>query len=218
MPPLPQPKPRAEPHLRLTPPVASALPTPPKRYDLTANIHSLMGELAAVVPGLSHVDAGQVFVGLSIAKSSRRSGTFACCIPLRFDGGDRTLARRGRVWEWPPMLVDGREMLYCINFTVPRFLDLTARDKLDTVVHEMCHISPRFDGSLRRFGDGRHAHHGASREWYDRVVVKPLVEEALPKLDMGRWPFLMLNRDGLRREFGSVTGQVAKKLRPRLRG
>lgn len=191
-------------------------PTRPIPYDLTSSIRALMGDLAATVPGLAHIDMGRVFVGLSIAKSARRSGTFAYCMPLRFDSGERRLERRGRVWEWPSMVVDGREMLYCVNFTVPRFLDLKFRDKLDTVVHEMCHISPRFDGSLRRFGDGRHAHHGVSREWYDRIIVRPLVEQALPVLDTARWPFLMHDREGLRREFGSVTGQVARKLRPRL--
>src|SRR5690606_21064489 len=51
----------------------------------------------------------------------------------------------------------------------PRFLDQSFREKLITVVHELYHISPNFDGDIRRFGGRCHAHSHSQTE-YDRQM------------------------------------------------
>lgn len=72
---------------------------------------------------------------------------------------------------------DGREMLYILNFYLPRFLNLSFREKLDTVFHELWHIGPKFDGDIRRFGKRCFAH-GRSKKNYDKFVAT-LVDEWL---------------------------------------
>jgi hypothetical protein len=57
-------------------------------------------------------------------------------------------------------------MLYVLDFYLPRFLDLPFREKLTTVLHELWHIGPKFDGDLRRLG-GRCYAHGSSQKQYD---------------------------------------------------
>jgi hypothetical protein len=52
-------------------------------------------------------------------------------------------------------------MLYILNFCLPRFLDLPLGEKLTTVVHELWHISPLFNGDVRRY-EGRCYAHSAS--------------------------------------------------------
>ena len=64
---------------------------------------------------------------------------------------------------------DGREMLYILNFYLPRFLELRFREKLSTAMHELWHIGPRFDGDVRRYG-GRCFAHGSSQRHYDAQV------------------------------------------------
>ena len=64
---------------------------------------------------------------------------------------------------------DGREMLYVLSFYLPRFLDQKFREKLSTVMHELWHIGPKFDGDTRRFGGRCHAH-GSSQARYDAQV------------------------------------------------
>ena len=60
--------------------------------------------------------------------------------------------RHGRRWSMPRLYDPaGREQLYLLNFYLPRFLDLPWREKLRTTVHELWHVSPQFDGDLRRF-------------------------------------------------------------------
>jgi len=71
----------------------------------------------------------------------------------------------------------GQEMLYLLTFYLPRFLDQSFQHKLTTVIHELWHISPRFDGDLRRFG-GRCYAHSSSQRRYD-AKVKQLADRWL---------------------------------------
>jgi hypothetical protein len=186
-----------------------------RAYDLSAAILSLSTLLSRRIDRLSHIDANRIICGISVQRGRSRSGTFAACHALRFDDGERTLTRRGRTWEWPVVRVGDTEMLYYLSFTIPRFLALAPRGKLETIVHELFHISPKFDGSLRVLGTGRHAHHGPSRAYYDKLIA-PIVVEAEGIVTAGEYPFLALDYRKLKRRYGSVTGTVAKRLRPRL--
>lgn len=68
-------------------------------------------------------------------------------------------------------------MLYVIAFCLPRFLDQPFEDKLITIFHELYHISPVFDGDLRRH-PGRYAVHSHSKACYD-THMQDLVREYL---------------------------------------
>ncbi len=61
-------------------------------------------------------------------------------------------------------------MLYLLSFYLPRFLELPWREKLATVIHELWHVSPDFDGDLRRHA-GRCYAHSASQRKYDEHVA-----------------------------------------------
>ena len=92
----------------------------------------------------------RVAVSFSQARSGTRAGMYATLTPLRFPGGRIHTVRRGRKWGMQKVKDhNGEEMLYILNFYLPRFLDLPFREKLDTVVHELWHIGPKFDGDLR---------------------------------------------------------------------
>jgi hypothetical protein len=66
-------------------------------------------------------------------------------------------------------------MLYILTFYLPRFLDLPLREKLVTVLHELWHIGPKFDGDVRRLGRRCFAH-GHSQKQYDAHVAALLDE------------------------------------------
>ena len=68
-------------------------------------------------------------------------------------------------------------MLYILTFYLPRFLDHSFREKLITVFHELYHISPAFNGDIRRM-DGRYHVHTHSQQEYDREMDR-LVEQYL---------------------------------------
>lgn len=189
----------------------------PRVLNVTAVLEELVREGVAKVPELSHIDPSRVLVCVSSAKGNMSHGVYAKIYPLRFPGGARTghLERRGRLYrcEMPEVKHQGREILYVIYFLVPRFLDLSPRQKLLTLFHELYHISPSFDGDIRRF-PGRNYAHGSSRKKYN-AAVEAMLERYLPLASGSHTDFLDHDCSGLRSRFGNLVGR--KMAVPRLK-
>jgi hypothetical protein len=126
-------------------------------------------------------------------------------VPLRFEGGATTSRRNGSDYTLQRVIRDGREMLYLVVFYLPRFQNLSYRDALLTLFHELYHISPSFDGDCRRF-PGRDYKHGPSRAAYDRLV-EPFVDEFLRLPAAAELSaFLKPDFPTLQKEWGRVIG------------
>ena len=89
---------------------------------------------------------------------------------VRFEGGYRVERRRGRLWTVQRVTNKGREALYILTFFLPRFLNLSFEEKMITVFHELYHISPRFNGDIRRFSGACYMHTG-SQKGYDQQMA-----------------------------------------------
>lgn len=61
-------------------------------------------------------------------------------------------------------------MLYLLSFYLPRFLELPWREKLATVIHELWHVGPEFDGDLRRHAGRCYAHTHSQRKYDEHVA------------------------------------------------
>jgi predicted metallopeptidase len=181
----------------------------PAGFDFTAHIGRVCNDMVVRLGELRHIDMAQVAVSFSQARIRAAAGLYASLTPLRFAEGRTETVRRGRRWRIQRVVVNGREMLYLLNFYLPRFLDLPLPEKLTTVVHELWHIGPRFDGDLRRFGGRCYAHSGSQRN-YD-AHAKRLAERWLalgPAEDF--WGFLRLDFRQLVAQHGRVFGQRIK--------
>lgn len=175
-------------------------------FDFTHHIRYLCEDMARRVESLRHIDMDRIAISFSQTRSPTKTGIYASLTPLRFAGGASHTVRRGRRWEIQKVVGhNGSSMLYLLNFYLPRFLDLTFREKLDTVLHELWHVSPRFDGDLRRLGDKKYAH-GSSVKKYD-AQVKKLVDQWLAEDPPERvYSFLSANFRELLAEHGKVIG------------
>jgi len=186
--------------------------------NLTAELERFIADLAAALPVYRHIDPVRLLICVSSTRSGGVGGTYAKIHPLRFPGGLRTdVFRRGRrrvTVEMPEVTHRGNDILYLIYFLVPRFLDLPLREKLITVCHELYHISPAFDGDLRRF-PGRNYAHGSSRKKYNELVAG-IVDEYLGLKGEENLPrFLTVGMTELRREHRTI---VARRMSaPRLK-
>jgi predicted metallopeptidase len=183
-------------------------------FDFTQSMRSLCDDMVTRVPQLSHIRLEYVALRLCRARQRTSHGIYASLTPLRFEGGATETVKRNRRFGVQRVLDDaGREMLYILSFYIPRFLDQTPRFKLDTIIHELWHIGPRFDGDIRRH-DGRcYAHTGSQKE-YDAQVAKltDLWLAAAPSPDL--YEFLNYDADGLLRKFGTLVGHKIRN--PRL--
>jgi hypothetical protein len=175
------------------------------RFHYTEAMTRLVAWIAGEMAAFRHLDTQRMLIAFSQARADTTHGTFAKVVPLRFEGGALTTQRGGRSYTLQRVSLQGREMLYLVYFYLPRFQNLTYHRKLQTLFHELFHISPRFDGDIRRFPGPNYAH-GRSREWYD-ALVEPFVEEFLA-LEGGAElaGFLQPDYLALKRERGPILG------------
>jgi len=177
----------------------------PATFDFSAAMTRLCVDATDRVDELLHIDMSRVAV--SFAQTRRRvlHGLQAKLTPMRFEGGALTTHRNGRMWTCQRLIHDSREMLYILTFYLPRFLDQPFHEKLTTVTHELLHVSPRFDGDLRRF-DGRCYMHSPRQKEFDRqasdLARKYLAGGPSPEL----YEFLRYDFRGLVRRHGTVVG------------
>lgn len=183
------------------------MPRSSKGFDFTAAVRAVGADMVGRVAELTHIDMGRVAVGVCRARSEAMHGVFATLTPLRFEGGKRERTVRGRTQRIGPLVdASGVEWLYLLNFYLPRFQNLSLEAKLSTIVHELWHIGPRFDGDLRRHA-GRCYAHGHSQRAYnaamDRLAQQWLAADPPHHL----YAFLESTFDQLRAEHGGVRGQ-----------
>jgi hypothetical protein len=183
-------------------------------YNLTDDVALLVHLLVRRIDQLAHIRPGQILHGVSQARARTRHGVYAQCHGLRFKHGQREHETRdGYAWVWPELRVRGQEILYYITYFLPRFLDQPPRERLQTLLHELYHIHPQFNGDLRRF-PGRNEFHGNRYEDFDGVVDR-MLEQALPLIDVERFPFLTFSFDELMQKRGGIVGSRLKRFKPR---
>jgi predicted metallopeptidase len=153
--------------------------------NLTRSMERLIVDIVARVPELSHIEPERVLVCVASTRSGGVHGTYAKIHPLRFRGGESVMASRCGMkkvrYIMPAVTRKGVDMLYIVYFLLPRFLNLTLREKLITIIHELYHISPEFDGDIRRF-PGKNYAHGSSRKRYNDTMSQ-LAERYLQAFD-----------------------------------
>lgn len=140
-----------------------------RRPNLGKAIKEVMRDVSRRMPEFGHIDPSRILV---VAGEARRASR-ATVRPLAFsDSRDRISADRKRAK--PLVQIRGRQMLYVVAFRPMFFLRSTAEQRVETILHELWHISPRFDGTLDRAR--RHTH--LSAEGF-RAHFDPLVERYL---------------------------------------
>lgn len=183
-------------------------------FDFTLSVEHVCRDMARALPEMSHINCDRIAFCFSQARNRSSYGIFASLTPLRSAGGSTRILRRGRPYNIQRVLSStGVEILYILTCYLPRFMDLSFREKLITLYHEMWHIGPTFDGDMRRH-EGRCYAHTHSQKEYD-AQMGLFVDQYLsgnPSENLLR--FLELNFDELHQHHGPIIGQ--KIPRPKL--
>jgi hypothetical protein len=171
--------------------------------------------MAARIDELRHIDMSRVAVSFRQTRKRMPHGLYASLTPLRFAGGQTHCVRRGRKFSMQRVEIDGCEMLYVLNFYLPRFLDLGFREKLTTIAHELLHVGPQFDGDLRRFSGRCYAHSHSHRKF--DAQAEQLAQRWLARgPEQSLYEFLHLDFLRLQALHGGIYGRriAAPKLLP----
>jgi Putative phage metallopeptidase len=191
------------------------LPTGPQGepFNFCASMRRLCADIVARCAALRHVDVARLLFAVTQARNGRAHGLQARVTPLRFAEGRLTRQRRGVTYQVQRYFLGSHEFLYLVTFCLPRFLDQDFDDKLITLFHELYHISPAFDGDLRRH-EGRYDLHSHSKKDYDRHMARLARAYLATRPDPALYGFLRLNFAQLQHRHGSVAAIVVP--RPKL--
>ncbi len=183
-------------------------------FDFTLAVERLCTDLVQTLPEMAHIDCRRIAFCFSQARNRSSYGVYASLTPLRSAGGSTRIVRRGRPYDIQRVLSqEGVEILYILTCYLPRFMDLSFREKLITLYHELWHIGPKFDGDMRRH-EGRCYAHTHSQKEYDAQMgqfVDTYLGGSPQEHLLG---FLRLGFDDLAHHHGPVIGQ--KIPRPKL--
>ncbi|GAM10509.1 hypothetical protein OR1_02798 [Geobacter sp. OR-1] len=181
--------------------------------NLTGALDRLIADIAARTEGLSHILPSRLLVCLSPTRSGGIHGVYAKIHPMRFADGSLTKqVRRGRktyTCTMPQINSHGEEILYVIYFLFPRFFDLSFREKLITIFHELYHIAPEFNGDIRRFPGRNYAHGSSTRKFNEAMGI--MADRYLEKLqDEELVEFLRFDVPALRTRHKALVGRKFK--------
>jgi hypothetical protein len=170
-------------------------------------MHRLCADLTSRLDELAHIEMDRVAIRFCQARKAVRHGIHATLTPLRFERGELFSRQRGRTLTIERLFdAGGREMLYLLSFYLPRFLKRSFKDKLATVVHELWHIGPRFDGDLRRH-PGRCFAHSRSQKQYDALMHELARKWLSLEPPRQTHEFLQFDFGELERHWGPIFGQ-----------
>lgn len=174
--------------------------------DVISALRTVCEDLTVRVPGFGHVQMERVALSFSQARRDSRHGMLAKLTPLRFEGGELTTFRNGQSWTIQRLYCGACEQWYILSVYLPRFFDLPFEEKLNTLVHELYHISPQFNGDIRRF-TGRCYAHSSDHRAYDETVEQ-LTRQYLRRRSPRSKLLQFLHHDfaTLRQAHGSVYG------------
>jgi Putative phage metallopeptidase len=179
-------------------------------FDFCAAIGRLVMDIAIHCPDFRHLQAPRILVTVTQARAGSKHGLQARVTPLRFPHGALTRMRRGVPYHIQRFFLGAHEYLYLMTFCLPRYLDQDFDQKMVTLFHELYHISPVFDGDLRRH-DGRCQYHTPRQRDYDHGMAQHARAYLAGNHDVSLHRFLRLNFGQLQERHGAVTGIVVPR-------
>jgi hypothetical protein len=183
-------------------------------FDFVNAMQALCEDMIGRLPDLAHIDLRYVALATSQTRKNVSHGMYASLTPLRFAGGSTTEKRGKHTYRIQSVrLPDDTEALYILTFYLPRFMNTDFRQKLVTVFHELWHISPDFNGDLRRHPGRCYAHTHSQKEYDEQMEV--LVDQYLAAgAPAALYEFLQHEFAVLHRTHGGVLGRRIQ--RPKL--
>jgi hypothetical protein len=183
---------------------------PAAPFDFAGHMRRVIEDIVVKTDVLHHVRADRLLIDHTPTRRATMHGLQARITPMRFENGLLMRRRQGRLYRVQRYFVDGREMLYVVSFSLPRFLNRTFDQKLLTIVHELYHISPHFNGDLRRF-PGRGTFHTADHRDFDAEILEYTRDYLQHQPDERRLDFLRLDFAQLAARHGRVVAPIAPR-------
>jgi predicted metallopeptidase len=114
-----------------------------RRPNLGRAIKAVIRDAARRLPELAHIEAERILV---VAGEARRASR-ATVLPLAFADSGKRVSANGKLAK-PIVRIRRRKIDYVITFRPRFFRGSTPEQRIETILHELWHMAPAFDGTL----------------------------------------------------------------------
>ncbi|MEZ6139565.1 MAG: putative metallopeptidase [Zavarzinella sp.] len=173
-------------------------------FDYSAWVRSLALICCTHVPALYHIDPTRIIFGITRTRQRTAHGIMARLIPLRGEEGSPYLWKKEQRYRYPTWEIGKVRILYLLEVYLPRFQNMPALQQLATVVHELYHVGPAFDGDFRRFG--KKGHHAGNVDSFHQTMVQWAHQYLNDLPEISNDPHLNQDWKALIKEFPQVVG------------
>ena len=141
----------------------------PTRPNISRAVRLLIRDIAKQLPEFSHVRSDRILV---VAGEARRASR-ATIRPMRFPETGARHSKSGQLWK-PRVTFRGQPVLYVITLRPLFFRSSTVEQRVETILHELFHVSQKFDGTL----DPNRRHSVLDRSSFAKAL-RPLIKRYL---------------------------------------
>lgn len=176
---------------------------------LTLIIHDMIKSTEEFKP----FNLNKILICCASNRNDFKGATYGKLIPLRFKNGSEIINHNGRFYKIPKVTINDIEILYLIYFYIPKFFNLSAKDKVNVMFHELYHINPGFNGDIRRMGEFKSAH-GHSKKSFEEKYID-YADKFYDKIESTPYyNFLQMNSYDIEKHFKKITYRRMKSIKP----
>lgn len=186
---------------------------PSDSINLTDVLSLIIHDMIKSTEEFRSFDMNRILVCCASNRKDCRGAIYGKLCPLRFKDGSEIIKHNGRFYTIPKLKVSNTEILYIIYFYIPKFFNLSAKDKVNVMFHELYHISPEFNGDIRRMGKFKSAH-GHSRKAFEEKYIE-YADTFFEKIkDAPYYNFLQMDSVSIHEHFKKIKYRRMKTLKP----
>ncbi len=175
---------------------------------ITDTLETVVADLCGGLPEFAHIDPRRLLLCAARARRGGPGGTYARIIPMRFADGTPFRTHKGMRYALPQIPTEHGDVLYLIYVYLPRFFEQPLERRVLTLIHELYHIAPAFDGTIRKFGARAH---GGSRATFN-ARLEPMVDAYLARDDVPARDILAADFTELSRQYTLIGRAKAVRL------
>ena len=115
-------------------------------------------------------DINKILVCCASSRRDFKGAIYGKLQPLRFKDGSEIIKHNNKYYTIPKIVLNDIEILYVLYLYIPKFFDMTAKDKINVMFHELYHISPEFNGDIRRMSNIKSAHGHSKKSFEEKYI------------------------------------------------
>lgn len=181
--------------------------------NLTDTLSLITHEMIIRTPEFRGYDINRMLICCASNRSDSRGGIYGKLVPLKFEGGSDIINFHGRTYTIPKIIHNNIEIRYLIYYYHPKFFDISAREKVNVMFHELYHISPDFNGDIRRMGKFKKTH-GHSKKSFEEKYLDYAEEFYSYVKETPYHAFLEMSSRDLQNSFKKIKCRRMKTIKP----